>query len=195
MGSLPDVVTHNYDPAHGPFGNLCALASEEAARILDAVCASGTRRLKPDYLERRLATERWLYEEATRKLGALRLRHPVYFFLGDFDDGLDPSRPSSLILPLAHFPAAAITFTWPDSMASLPLATKEEHAADRRPYHGQVFTLDEIKAVVAQFGAPDRRSMPEASQRFSAFIEMQLWDRAPLRNPLPLAGERRSPAP
>jgi hypothetical protein len=173
---IPDIVTHNFDPTHGPFGNLCALAPAEAARIFDTIRASGRRRLKPDYLERRLATERRLHEEATRKLGPLPLRHPVYFFLGDFDDGMDASRPSSLVLPLAHFPLAAITFTWPDSMASLPLATKAEHAADRQPYHGDVFTFDEIKAAIVAFGMPAKQS------HHGSFIEMQLWDDEPLKS-------------
>jgi hypothetical protein len=47
-----------------------------------------------------------------------------------------------------------ITFTYPDSMTSLPLATLIEHREDRKPYHGQVFTLDEIERVVAEYGMP-----------------------------------------
>ena len=178
MTDLPDIVTHNYNPARGPFRNLCALPAVEAERFLEEIKRSG-RPIKADYLARRHATEQWLYTECVRKLGIPPCRYPVYFFLGDFADGLDPSRPNAVILPLATLPPTAITFTYPDSMASLALGTRDEHAAELRPYHGQVFTLDEIAQVVKTFGMPARRG--DRSSRFDRFIEVQLWDDAPLR--------------
>lgn len=180
MTDLPKLVTHNYDPARGPFRNLCALPAVEAERILDEIRASDRRTIKVDYLARRHATEEWLYAECSRKLGVPPRRHPIYFFLGDFADGLDPSRPNAIVLPLVSLPPAAITFTYPDSMASLPLGTRKYHVAERRPYHGQVFTLDEIRQVVETFGMPNRNG--DSSTCFDRFIEVQLWDDAPLRS-------------
>jgi hypothetical protein len=83
-------------------------------------------------------------------------------------------------MPLTAFARDAITFTYPDSMASLPLATYDEHRDDRRPYHGQVFTLDETEAVVAEFGMPGAKPGLPLS-RYYTFIEAQVWDARPLR--------------
>lgn len=174
--TVPTVITHNYDPDRGPFGNICNLPSADAQRILREIGASGLRRIKPDYLERRLATERWLLSERTRKLGRPHLIRPIYFFLGDFADGQDPSRPHSIQVPLAVFSPQMITFTYPDSMASLPIANRSDHAAIRKRYHGEVFTLDEIGRIVSEFGMPDKRS-----PTYDRFIEVQVWDDRPLK--------------
>ena len=70
-----------------------------------------------------------------------------------------------------------------DSMASLPIATRPEHIAHRRDYHGHVFTLREIKEIVATFGMPDGRSArTEPSRRYGRFIEVQVWDERPIQN-------------
>jgi hypothetical protein len=168
---LPDVITHNFDPARGALLNICDLPAVDAEAILRDIAARGHRFVRRNYLEKRLATERWLLAERTRKLGPPRLAHPIYFFLGDFADGWDASRPQSIVLPLAAFLPEMLTFTYPDSMASLPLAA----GAGRKPYHGQVFTLTEIEEVLAAFGLPDKQ-VPSADR----FIEVQVWDDRPL---------------
>jgi len=177
---IPEALTHNFDPAPGPLRNICALPDAEAERIIDEIRASGRRSIKANYLRRRRAVEDWLIAKRRRKLGRTRLERPLYFFLGDFADGLDPSRPESLIMPLAAFSPDCLTFTYPDSMASLPLARRDEHAAERRPYHGQVFTLSEIKAVVAEVGMPGDCRKTDPARRYDRFIEVQVWDDRPV---------------
>ncbi len=145
MNVIPDVVTHNYDPGGVFLANVCDLERGEAECILDRIRQSGRRQIKPTYLRRRFETEAWLIAERRRLLGNTRRERPVYFFLGDFADGKDPSRPCSLVMPLCALPANVVTFTFPDSMASLPIGTRDEHREERRPYHGRVFTLSEIK--------------------------------------------------
>jgi hypothetical protein len=179
MALLPSIITHNFDPARGPFRNICNLAYEEAEHILDDIRRTGNRKYKSNYLQRRIATEEWLYAERTRKLGKPRLAHPIYFFLGEFY-GTDPARPLSVRIPLTEFSRQTITFTYPDSMASLPLATLVEHQADRRPYHGQVFTLDEIESVVSEYGMPVK-AIDGSGPHYDTFIEVQIWDENPLR--------------
>ena len=183
---LPDVITHNYDPARGALLNICDLAAADAEAILRDIAASGRRFVRQTYLAKRLATERWLLAERTRKLGPPRLAHPIYFFLGDFGDGWDASRPESIRLPLAAFSPDMLTFTYPDSMASLPLAAGE----GRRPYHGEVFTLEEIRQVVAAFGCPDKHA-PGADR----FIEVQVWDERPLDGVRPARSVRGAAPP
>jgi hypothetical protein len=180
MNPIPQVITHNYHPERGPFRNICHLPPPEAESVLDEIRAAGHRRIKADYLERRLAAEEWLIRESRRRLGSVRLERPIYFFLGNFSDGRNPSRPDSFVIPLTGFAPDKLTFTYPDSMASFPLGTRDEHARERKPYHGRVFTLQEIEDVVAEFGMPGNRWATEPSMRHDKFLEVQVWDDRPI---------------
>jgi hypothetical protein len=179
-----EVITHNYDPDRGACRNICDLPDAEASKILDEIRRSGLRSIKPDYLQRRRLTEEWLGRERFRKLGPTRLERPVYFFLGNFADGTDPSRLMSLVLPLREFPPEALTFTYSDSMASLPIATRDELRLYRKPYHGQVFTLDEIKSAIDEWGMPGDRWKSDLTMKYDRFIEVQVWDDRPIRQRL-----------
>jgi hypothetical protein len=180
MRSLPAVITHNYDPVRGPCKNICDLSDAEAERVLNEIRTSGLRLIKWDYLRRRRQTEEWLIRERRRKLGLTMLEHPVYFFLGDFSDGKDPSRPASLVMPLREFPPETLTFTYPDSMASLPIGVRDDHCLHRKRYHGQVFTLAEIVSIVAEYGMPGDRWKTDPTMQYDRFIEVQVWDSRPI---------------
>ncbi len=181
---FPHVITHNYDPARGPCRNICHLSEAEAETILDNIRTSGKRSINANYLRKRLATEDWLMSECQRRLGPTQLQRPVYFFLGDFADGQDASRPQSLVVPLAAFSSKTLTFTYPDSMASFPIGTQPEHMPLRKEYHGRVFVLDEIIDVVARFGMPGDRWKTDPSMRYDKFIEVQVWDDRPIKRML-----------
>ena len=184
MALFPKVMTHNYDPARGAFRNLCALPEAEAERLLDEIRATGKRRIKANYLRRRLEVEDWLLRESRKKLGPTSLERPIYFFLGDFADGRDLSRPKSFVILVAAFSPGVLTFTYPDSMSSLPIALRDEHLPHRKEYHGQVFTLDEVEDVVARFGMPGDRWRTDPSMRYDRFIEVQVWDDGPIKRRL-----------
>jgi hypothetical protein len=192
MESFPEVITHNYDPRRGPCRNICDPSEVQAERVLDEIRASGLRAIKPSYLERRRLTEEWLIRERRRLLGPTKLERPVYFFLGDFSDGKDPSRPRSLVMQLREFPPETLTFTYPDSMASLPIATRDDLRPQRKRYHGQVFTLGEIEAVVAEFGMPGERWKTDPTMKYDKFIEVQVWDDRPIKNGLLRSDSRLS---
>jgi hypothetical protein len=80
-------------------------------------------------------------------------------------------------MPLSAFPPEVLTFTFPDSMASLPLATHDRHLPERKPYHGKVFTLDRIRQVIEDHGLPGNQ-----------------WQSDRLCHDLPLPEGCRSPA-
>ena len=161
---MPDIVTHRYDPARGACRNLCALSDTQASQILDRLRRETRPNLKADYLACRRVTEAWLTEAANALLQRAFDCHPAYFFLGDFSWLADPSRPASLILPLASLPPNATTFTLGDSMSVAA------HPARR------LYKLDEMLALfadgeaVAAFGLSDRWGFQKR------FIEVQLWD-------------------
>lgn len=173
---LPSVLTHTYHPDYAPFGNICDGSRDAARKALADMNANGIRWTRPAYLQRRLAVESWLVREARAKITGVTLARPRYLFLGDFADGSDPARPASIRLPLASIPAEALTFTYPDSMTSFLLCARPEHAAERRWFHGHVFTLTEIAAVVAEVGLPTHRFPRPRGTPSDGFIEAQLWD-------------------
>jgi hypothetical protein len=182
--NFPAVVTHNYDPRRGAFRNICDLPGAEAQAILTQIRSSGQRKLKDNYLHRRLATEAWLIAERAKRLCRTRLNRAIYFFLGDFADGMDGSRPESFIMQLAEFSPNTVTFTYSDSMASFATGTEAKHMADRREYHGRVFVLDEIIDLVDRFGLPGDRWKTDHSLRYDKFVEVQVWDDKPIRRTL-----------
>ncbi len=49
-----------------------------------------------------------------------------------------------------------------------------------KPFHGQVFTQDEIIDVVQTYGLPGDRWKVEEAWRYDRFIEAQIWDVRPL---------------
>lgn len=180
MNGLPEKVTHNFDPDGAFLANLCDLPINQAEKILECRAKAGGRAVKANYLRRRLETEGWLIGERQRLLGQTQRERPIYFFLGDFADGRDPSRPSSPVMPLDAFAPDVLTFTFPDSMASLPIATLESHRLERRPYHGKVFSLAEIAQVVGEFGLPGEHWQSDPLRRYDRFIEVQVWDDRPI---------------
>jgi len=114
---MPTVVTHRYHPQRGPCRNLCELGDREAEELIRRLCWEHGRLLKPGYLARRRFTEAWLHREAQGLLRRPLRRCPVYFFLGDFSHGFDPSRPASLQRALAALAAEEqLTLTLGDSM-------------------------------------------------------------------------------
>lgn len=187
MSPCPDVLTHNYHPDHGPFGNLCDLLPAQAAALFRDV-----RGMRPVYPARRFAVEDWLIAGSRRLIGGIRLARPRYLFLGDFADGRDPHRPASIVVPLASIPAESLTFTYPDSMTSYLLATRPDLAAQRRDFHGKIFTLQGIKELVGQIGWPEPRWPRPPGAASDGFVEAQLWDDAPVRDAIEAHARGRS---
>ncbi len=105
MERLPDLITHTFDPARRACQNICTLGKADAENILQDIRASGQRSIKPDYLRRRMLTEDRLIAERQKKAGADSVGAPKLFFLGDFQDGKDPSRLASLVIQLRGPPA------------------------------------------------------------------------------------------
>ena len=181
VSAMPSCVTHNYDPDGVFLGNLCDLPRAQAEAVLQRIRESGRRIIRPDYLEKRHRTEEWLIGARRMLLGETSRKRPIYFFLGDFADGRDLSRPCSLAMPLAAFRPEVVTFTYPDSMTSF--SSLSEIGADGRrkfPY-GQVFTFSQIVSVIDEFGLPGERA-DRTLAHHERYIELQVWDDQPIVN-------------
>ncbi|MEO8127773.1 MAG: hypothetical protein ABJF23_25275 [Bryobacteraceae bacterium] len=171
MVTIPDVVTHLYDPTVGVCPNICSLNDFEALRVLDHLSRRFRATLKPDYLARRRSTEQWLSEAARKVLGRGFDKGPGYFFLGDFSHTADVSRPATLVVPLSALPPSAITFTLGDSMSVA------EQAKPRVYSLGEIVELFAIGEPVMGFGLSDRGGFQDR------FVEVQVWEPASVLTP------------
>jgi len=180
VSTMPDVVTHRYDPLCGACLNLCSLPDDEALRVVETLRGTSRPTLKPDYLVRRRAAEEWLMREAASALQRPLRESPVYFFLGDFSYFADPSRPAALVLPLASLPSDGITFTLGDSMRVAEQSGRK------------VWKLEEIAALFARGEPVGDFGLSDQSGYQSQFIEMQVWERTSVLSQLPQRQEPES---
>jgi len=176
------VAVHGFRPEYGPFRNICALPDERAEAILaDMRDRYGFGWLVPSYLRERREVEAWLREGFRAKGGHTVDLHPIYLSLNPV-----APRPSNdtIIVPLERFAADTLSLTYPDSMISYGIShwmrPGEEH--ERRPYHGEVFRLEEIEAVIDRYGWPGEPEGRELRSNYDKSIEVQVWDHAPLRD-------------
>ena len=116
------------------------------------------------------------------------LSNPLYFVLGENEDFFQKNgffsdeNPVKLQILLSLFGTDMISFTYPDSMLSLAIATDTTGREDlyRKPIHGQVFTLEEIIEVIQEYGMPGDKWKTEEHWRYDRFIEAQVWDDRPI---------------
>ena len=173
---MPDIVTHTYHPDPGPFRNLCALDDKDAEAVLARLRTEFGRCRSPLYLRQRRETEAWLRASAIAKGIPASQTFPIYFFLGEYDDGRDPARPAAITVPLSAFPVETVTFTYRDSM----------DCVDAPAPYDRVFTLPEMEEFIAEVGMPcDGPVSDPIKLHRRAFVEMQLWDDAPLAAQFP----------
>ena len=189
MQKIPNYITHYYQESNDILKNICSASDEVAEEFLSTLKNNGQRIwLHPGYLEERRRVEAWLYDEFVKKGKQPHLKHPLYFVLGENDDFFQSdgffsaASPSKLQLPLSLFDTDMISFTYPDSMPSLAIATDTTGRADlyRKPIHGQVFTWEEIGAIVDEYDMPGDRWKTEEHWRYDRFIEVQVWDDRPI---------------
>ncbi|MBF2004104.1 MAG: hypothetical protein IGS49_01155 [Chlorogloeopsis fritschii C42_A2020_084] len=189
MHEFPNYITHYYEQGSDILKNICTHPDEVAEVILAHLKDTGKRTwLHPGYLEERRRVEAWLYEEFEEKGKKPYLKHPLYFVLGENDDFFQKNgffsnaNPAKLRLPLSLFTSNMISFTYPDSMPSLAISTLERGEAYRKPFHGKVFTLEEINDIVQAYGLPGDKWKYEEYWRYDRFIEVQIWDDRPIWN-------------
>lgn len=174
--SLPDFLSHYYEAAIGPFVNLSDLPPAEAEALQSQLRQQNeTFAGKRDtgYLAIRRKLETRVRQLFCRKGGRPVRQRPHYMILGAcpwletwYTDGRE------LRIPLARFSADIISFTYGDTFPAM-------RYQDGKPYRGQVFTLDELPALVKSFGLPQDRN-PNGALGPDRYIEAQIWDDAPL---------------
>lgn len=180
---IPSYITHYYLPDRRPFLNLSELDDSVLDLVLTELREKHSKgelkRTFPDsYVEERRKTERHIRQHFVRKGGKPTRSYPHYFVLGESTTLRDMEADLREVrIPLSEVYPKLLSFTWPDSMASLELA---EDPQLRKPYHGQVFTLQEIAEVVRHHGSPVDGLMRTAQHGYINYIEAQLWSDEPV---------------
>jgi hypothetical protein len=181
-------VHHYYERELGPFRNLSDLPVEEAEAVMQALRERGdvfASRRSTDYLTVRRDLEDRARDLFARKGGMPVRARPHYMTLGACTWLLDWYRQGrELAIGLDQFDPSAISFTYGDLFPAMRLA-------DQRPYWGQVFTVEEIGALIDQYGLPQEWNA-DGSRGPERYIEAQVWDDAPLARYLRQSPESQS---
>jgi hypothetical protein len=186
-----EYLIHAYRQGADPFRSLSALSDAEAMEHMKALYVEGSifweRFQDPaGYLRARRQVEGWLWSAFLAKGGQPKAPHPIYMVLGRskwLQTMLDATTLATTVeieVPLALFGEGDVSFTYPDSMVSFMLAQEKNPAYHLPEYHGQVFTLSEIRAIVEARGLPGETWGTELPGYLGNYIEAQVWAHEPL---------------
>ncbi len=82
--------------------------------------------------------------------------------------------------PLREVATEVLSFTFTDSYFNFSERNLRGSAIPPRPYHGRVYQVDDLPALVDEFGLPGERWRHEPDRVFDVYIEAQIWDDASL---------------
>lgn len=185
LAATPQSLFYYYESTRKPFLSISELESHEFAELMNDLSNVNTPENRFDeawkrdfYLTFRPYTERTIRERFIDKGGEPKATTPRYFSLGPTKWFLDwYENPAHIEIPLDTIPSSSISFTYPDSMTSLLIA--EDHFEPfrryKRPYHGEVFRLEELAGLIAEHGLPDEDD-PENQSWGNRIVEAQVWD-------------------
>jgi hypothetical protein len=169
---LPTYLTHYYERAHGPFRSLSDLPLAEAETALEQIRLRGevfASRRPADYMPVRFSLEERIGALFAKKGGAPRHTRPLYCILGSCEWCRTWYRdPTEVRLPLDALDPAVVSFTYGDSFPAMRFQ-------DGKAYRGQVYTLTELPALLAQYGLPQAWN-PNGLLGPERYIEAQIWD-------------------
>jgi hypothetical protein len=190
---MNETLIHFYRRGGQPFQSLTALPEDEALRLMGAYYIAGSalwERFKDplEYLSMRRTTEAWLHAAFIAKGGRPQQPNPIYMVLGmtpwlhQNKTSVTLAHTAELEVPLTLFAEDEVSFTYPDSMVSLFLAREQNPAYYLPEIHGRIFTLPEIRALLAEHGAPGAGLGDNLPPDLANYIEVQVWNCAPLLN-------------
>ncbi|SIR64711.1 hypothetical protein SAMN05421578_12645 [Paenibacillus macquariensis] len=166
-----------------PFRSLSALSKTEALEVMEDLCDDTPffERFKEPLQcwENRLETEAWLRAGFIQKGGKPKDEYPLYSVLGSATWIENYSLSTGLVvdmlqIPISIFNESDISFTLPDSMVSYWIARDKPKALYQPSYHGQIFTLTEIRSLITnEFMDKIDSMIPEGT---IPYVEAQIWN-------------------
>jgi hypothetical protein len=163
---------HYFERSTGPFRNLSKLSVDEAEKVLNQLKNEGkafASKRSDDYLVIRRNLEYQAREIFRSKGGKPRNHTPHYMTLGACPWIREWYREGDeLKIHIGKFHPETISFTYGDLFPAMRFQ-------DGKPYRGQVYTKDEIKFIIEQYGYPQEWN-PDGSKGPERYIEVQIWD-------------------
>jgi hypothetical protein len=186
-----DHLIHIYRKGSQPFRSLSALSNEAAIEFMRGLYVEGSvfwERFKDpaDYLQERRMTEAWLYREFVARGGSPQQEFPIYLIFGWskwLQNGADArtlETTDKLEVPLAKLREDQLSFTYPDSMIMGWMAKQNAGRYNLSEFHGKVFRLSEMRAIVEARGLPGEQWGNDLPAEVPNYIEAQVWNREAL---------------
>jgi hypothetical protein len=187
-----ETLAHLYKRGTTPFRSISALSDVEAIDIMRALYQEGSvfwERFKApaEYLHLRRQVEEWVRREFIAKGGQPRTDYPIYMVWGrskwmeTMIDEITLATTVEIQVPLSMFDENVVSFTYPDSMVSFLLNMERNPEYYLPEYHGQVFTLAEMRGILEVNGLPGNKWGAELPGEMANYIEAQVWDHEPLQ--------------
>ncbi len=186
---IPEFVTHYHLSDRHPFLNLSDLAEtdlegvrqglQELRRVRDHKRPFGRK-----YIEMRRLTEERLRGLFVARGGRPERSAPHYFVLGrsEWFKQLAPDT-KEVVVALNDLPSPVTSFTYSDSFEAMGFgADFGIPRQEARPYHDRVYLIDELEAVIGEYGMPRVEYDNYWGTPVERFIEVQLWSDEPVRH-------------
>lgn len=165
---------HYYDKDYGPFRNISELDEESAAKVMREIAnekvGAFCNQRNTDYFKMRRYYEQILRTEFLKKGGKIERTVPHYMVIEECKF-LESWYVNStyLKIDISEFDPKTLSFTYGDSHP-----TFSDKVNDGKEYRKQLYTYDEIFAVIDKYGYPqdwnsDGRFGPER------YIEVHVW--------------------
>ena len=179
---MPDSLTHYYKVGKKPFLSLSALSEEAALTIMNKLYQDdamwGRFKNPQRYIRERRQTEQWVRESFIAKGGKPAKTFPIYMVLErckSLEEKVNSNQLKKIEIPLTYFTEQEVSYTFVDSMYSLVLGRDKPPEYYQPEYHGKVFTLTEIKAIIHKKGEPVEGWWGNLPEDFFPYIEAQVW--------------------
>lgn len=168
---------HYFDWARGPLKSLTALSmadAEAVQRQLAVENRSFAAKRQPGYLARRRALEKHVRGLFIERGGRPEQAVPHSFVLAPcpWIAAWYPE-PGVLAVPMEALRPDAVSFTYGDLFP-----TFSPRVRDQRPYRRRVYTLEEIRQAVIEYGLPQAWN-PDGVHGPERYIEAQVWQAIP----------------
>lgn len=185
MTPIPDFITHYHVAGRRPFLNLSDLDEASLDKVLTALQTTAEssvseRRFGPRYMKLRHATEDVLRTRFIERGGRPTRTSPHYFVLGEsaWFGGLYRYA-AEVRVRLNDLPTEQVSVTYPDSVTSMGLLAEFGIEVAPRPYHGNVYRVEEIGDLIERYGLP-RTGKPDTYEGhqfedFDHYVEVQVW--------------------
>ncbi|WP_219836088.1 hypothetical protein [Paenibacillus sp. R14(2021)] len=163
---------HYFDSDSGPFKNLSSLTSEKANEISAQLRQEGksfASQRSDDYMLIRRELERTAREKFIDKRGRPRNIYPHYMTVGPCE-WLKSwyTKPNWISINWDEFQEQSISFTYGDLFPTM-------RYQDKKPYRGQIYTKNEIKSLIKEYGFPQEWNK-QGDKGPERYIEVQVWD-------------------